>query len=74
VTLRVVDEGCGTAEETLRDALQLVATVKTYGTGIGLALVQSLIESEHHGSVRLVSRKGTGTTVTVTLPLEQGKR
>jgi signal transduction histidine kinase len=76
VTLVIADEGCGMAAEAVADAFQLFATSKSYGTGVGLALVQSVVESEHEGSVRLVSSKGSGTTVTVVLPIEQrrGKR
>ncbi|MHA6289220.1 sensor histidine kinase [Maricaulis sp. CAU 1757] len=38
------------------------------GTGLGLSLVRSLAEL-HGGAMALTSRKGVGTTVTVTLPV-----
>lgn len=75
VTLTIADEGCGMSEEAQREAFLLFATSKTYGTGIGLALVQSVIEGEHQGRVTLASKEGEGTTVTVVLPIERtGKR
>ena len=40
------------------------------GTGLGLALVHSIVEA-HHGSVALTSIPGEGTTVTVQLPQRQ---
>ena len=39
------------------------------GTGLGLALVRALAE-QHHGSMRIESQEGVGTTVTVELPKE----
>jgi signal transduction histidine kinase len=38
------------------------------GTGLGLRIVQAIIEN-HHGSVDLRSEQGVGTTVWVRLPL-----
>jgi signal transduction histidine kinase len=42
------------------------------GTGLGLALVQALIE-RHHGTFRLESVEHAGTTVTVELPFAQNE-
>jgi two-component system, OmpR family, phosphate regulon sensor histidine kinase PhoR len=38
------------------------------GTGLGLAIVSTIV-SNHHGEVKLWSREGAGTTVTLGLPL-----
>jgi len=37
------------------------------GTGLGLAIVKHIVQL-HHGALRIESRVGVGTTVTVTLP------
>ena len=74
VTLTFEDRGCGMSEEAQGEAFHLFSTSKSYGSGIGLALVQSVIESEHHGRVSLVSKKGSGTTITVVLPLDRTAR
>ncbi|MDQ1651088.1 MAG: two-component system, OmpR family, phosphate regulon sensor histidine kinase PhoR, partial [Cryptosporangiaceae bacterium] len=42
-------------------------TNATQGPGLGLAVVQSIVE-QHRGSVELVSEVGVGTRVSVTLP------
>ena len=43
------------------------------GTGLGLALVKSLVE-KHGGRVKIESREGFGTMVSVELPLDCGRR
>jgi len=43
------------------------------GTGLGLALVKSLVE-KHGGRMQIESREGFGTTVSVELPLDCGQR
>ena len=40
------------------------------GAGIGLAIVQRVVEA-HRGEVRLLSEPGRGSTFTILLPLEK---
>jgi len=43
-------------------------TTKTKGTGLGLAIVGRVIEA-HRGEVKIKSRPGHGTVVSVLLPV-----
>ena len=42
-------------------------TQETGGTGLGLSIVQQVVKL-HGGTIDVTSRKGKGTTFTVTLP------
>jgi len=69
VRLLVEDDGVGMTEEQVARAFDLFYTTKEVGegTGLGLSMVHSTIES-HGGRVEIRSRKGEGTTVEVVLP------
>jgi nitrogen-specific signal transduction histidine kinase len=46
-------------------------STKTEGTGLGLAICKKIVEDQG-GSIRIDSRAGEGTTVTVQLPVVAG--
>lgn len=64
----VVDHGAGMAAATADKAFLLFFTGRAEGTGMGLALVKRAVE-RHGGEVAIESMLGSGTTVTITLPL-----
>lgn len=75
--LDVQDSGIGLSP---RDATQVferffradpARTTAIDGSGLGLSLVH-WITTQHHGSVRVDSQLGVGSTFTVTLPLHRG--
>jgi signal transduction histidine kinase/DNA-binding response OmpR family regulator len=66
----IEDDGIGMDESTLAHAFELFYQSRESehkGTGIGLALTREIIVL-HHGSVSVKSRKGAGTTFTITIP------
>jgi signal transduction histidine kinase len=63
------DTGPGIAEEHLGRIFDPFFTTKKDGTGLGLAITHRIIEG-HHGTVRVMSQRGRGTTFVVSLPLE----
>ncbi len=63
------DTGEGMSEEQLRRAFtSLLNTTKKKGTGLGLAIVARVVEA-HRGKVRVASRIGHGSTISITLPI-----
>jgi signal transduction histidine kinase/tetratricopeptide (TPR) repeat protein len=54
-------------EKFFRSAKNLDSSVR--GSGIGLTLVKHIVEA-HGGTVSIASHEGAGTTVTITIPLE----
>jgi putative PEP-CTERM system histidine kinase len=67
--LSVKDDGCGMTTSFLRDSLfRPFKTTKKKGLGIGMFQTKMIIEA-HHGSIRVKSDVGKGTTFQVLLPL-----
>lgn len=70
--LTVSDTGIGMSPEFLREGLfKSFAQEDSFamGTGLGMSLVAELIK-EFGGEIEVTSKKGAGTTMTVTIPLE----
>ena len=72
--VRVIDTGCGIAAEDLPHLFDRfyranrVRAQASGGSGLGLAIAQSIAKA-HGGRIDIESRIGSGTTVTVWLPL-----
>jgi signal transduction histidine kinase len=56
------------AEQRRRAFTSVLNTTKAKGTGLGLAIVARVVEA-HRGRLKITSRLGHGTTVSVILPL-----
>ena len=70
VAIEFTDTGHGMSAEQRRRAFSSVlSTTKPKGTGLGLAIVARVVET-HRGQLKIRSRMGQGTTVTVILPVE----
>jgi len=68
VALEFKDTGLGmTDEQRSRAFKSVLSTTKARGTGLGLAIVGRVVET-HRGEVRIRSRPGHGTVVSVLLP------
>ncbi len=73
LALRVEDSGIGMSAEVLAKLFtpffqgDATSTRAFEGTGIGLALVKTIV-NRHDGDISVESSKGKGTTMTVTLP------
>jgi len=69
--LQITDSGCGMDSQTLEKATQPFFSSRPAGRkrGMGLAHAKRLIQL-NNGSLNIESRQGTGTKVTILLPLE----
>lgn len=69
VRLTVTDDGAGMSEETRLHLFEPFYTTKEiHGTGLGLAVVRSIIQA-HRGAIEVESAPDRGTTFHLTLPL-----
>jgi len=67
--VRFCDNGSGVTQENLEKIFEPFFTTKEKGTGLGLAITKQIIE-QHHGMISIESESGSGTTITVKLPLQ----
>lgn len=69
VVIEFTDTGAGmTVEQQRRAFTSLLSTTKAKGTGLGLAIVAKIIEA-HRGEVKVKSKLGKGTTISLILRL-----
>lgn len=71
ICLNVTDTGCGIPADKLKSIFEPFFTMKTRGTGLGLAVVRKIIHERHKGFVDVKSKVGEGTTFSVQLPIYQ---
>jgi len=64
------DTGSGIAPEDFSRVLDPYYTTKSTGTGLGLMIVQRIVQ-EHGGKINIQSVPGAGTTITIMLPLNE---
>ncbi|MBB4826495.1 signal transduction histidine kinase [Sporosarcina luteola] len=72
VALMIQDDGIGMSEETVRNVFNryyrgTATDQSTEGTGLGVAIVKSLVEA-HEGTIEVESTLQKGTSITITLP------
>ena len=70
VFVSISDSGSGISPEQMEKVFNYYYTTKEKGVGLGLPLAHRIIEA-HGGQLKIESRIGSGTTVTITLPTEK---
>lgn len=68
--IKINDNGVGMDQERIDHLGEPFYSTKEKGTGLGLAVCKKIIE-RHQGTITYQSEKGTGTTVTISLPLSR---
>jgi signal transduction histidine kinase len=72
ITVTVSDNGAGIPPELLPRVFERGVTFNPGGTGFGLFLCKTVVES-HGGEIWIESRPGQGTKVYFTLPVYEGQ-
>ena len=70
VKLEVSDTGCGMTDEQRTQIFDPIFTTKGAGHGLGLAVVQEIVQS-HGGVINVMSAPGLGATFKIFFPCEQ---
>jgi len=70
VEMTISDSGSGIPPEQMEKIFNYYYTTKEKGVGLGLPIAHRIIEA-HAGRLKVESRVGVGTKVTVTLPIER---
>ena len=68
VELKLSDNGQGIPKENLQKIFNLYFTSKAKGTGIGLSIIQRIV-NEHDGIVTVESSNEKGTSFTISIPI-----
>lgn len=74
ITVTFRDEGCGIPAKVLTKVFDPFFTTKgVKGTGLGLSVSYGIVE-QHGGRMDIRSEEGKGTTITVYLPVDTGRK
>ncbi len=68
--IRMIDTGIGIPEREMNNVFKPFFTSKRKGVGVGLSLAKRILE-RHEGKIHLTSHIGSGTTVSIELPLSK---
>lgn len=68
--LAITDNGCGIKEEYIEKVFDSFYTTKSDSMGLGLFFVKQEVE-QYGGKVSCESKEGSGTTITIALPLQK---
>lgn len=67
IVIKISDTGCGIPDSLMDTLFTPYVTSKEQGTGLGLSVVQSIVE-KHGGNISVKSIPDEGTTFTIRLP------
>ncbi|MCD6117801.1 PAS domain S-box protein [bacterium] len=70
VILKVEDDGEGIAVENFENIFEPYFSTKARGMGLGMHIVKTNVEL-HGGSIKIDSKQGQGTAVTVSIPVKR---
>ncbi|MBN1219606.1 MAG: substrate-binding domain-containing protein [Anaerolineae bacterium] len=65
--IRISDTGGGIPDEVMDRLFEPLFSTKSFGIGLGLSIVKSIME-QHGGGIKILSESGVGTTIILWLP------
>ena len=71
--IRFSDNGVGMSEEVKEKVFEPLFSTKGFGVGLGMVIVKNIID-QHQGEINIESKVGSGTTITLILPINILKR
>jgi signal transduction histidine kinase len=68
--MSVADNGCGMSEEVVKQVFDPFFTTKRAngGTGLGMNIIYNLVNEKLYGDIKIESKVGVGTTVSLKVP------
>ena len=72
-SVKIRDNGCGIAPETLGKIFNPFYTSKENGTGLGLGVARKIVEA-HRGIIEVTSEPGAGAQFAISIPLARSAR
>lgn len=73
IQIGVADNGRGMPAEVQRQIFEPFFTTRSQGTGLGLAVVQAVVQA-HQGTIRVESKPGQGSCFVLSLPVSDKER
>jgi len=67
IKVTISDNGCGISRKNREQIFDPFYTTKAHGTGLGLCIAKKIVEA-HEGEIKVTSRPGQGTRVSMKLP------
>ena len=67
VKISFADTGCGMDESAIANLFQPYFTTKPNGHGLGMMIIQGIVRA-HNGKIDVDSKRGKGTTISVSIP------
>ncbi len=71
-SISILDTGIGMKEEVINHIFEPFYTTKPDGTGLGMIITEKIIRG-HNGCIKIESKVGVGTEITIHLPLKKSE-
>jgi len=70
VKIKIIDNGPGMTQDTIKKLGEPFYSTKKSGTGLGIMVTNNILKNNHQGTLHVESMLGYGSTFTITLPVK----